>query len=1031
MTTLTQALQTIQALLSGWKQTDRLMRLHSVLGPEVLLAEALQASESLSGQRDHTGFRVELTALSTNAHLNVADLIGHPARLDLLTQQSRTALRPFHGHITSAQQLGSNGGFARYQITLEPWLSFLRYRQDSYVFQAKSVIDIVESVFADYQHQGKLAPKWRWDLADASVYPKRSLTMQYQETDLAFVERLLAEEGLFYWFDHASGSAPSLGSHTLVISDHNGAFKPNAQATIRYSGVNAMTPDDTFQHWHETQQLNTNAVAMASWDYRSVSSRAVNASASGDTSIALAAHDDPGTYLYEDRAQGERIAENQLLALQARTRRIHADGTVRTLAPASTFTLTEFQDDVFSRAQAAAAGASHQYLTLGVTHQARNNFSADLAQAIGQLVGNVAPLTNDGNVNLINSLSSSVQNASAAATAGTAGSAGSTASAATTATGGVLGAVGSGLGNAVGGAVSRAGHSVLAGAAGALGHAATQTPLQQAAAQQAARASRAHSTEPTQYYRNRAELMPASVSYKPAQANGHGQRLHPKPTISGTQTAIVMSDGNPALTDRDHRIKVQFHWQRGANSASRNSHPSSVGNDADNAQGTDAAGTWVRVATPVAGANWGSHFIPRAGQEVLVGFMHGDIDRPVVLGAVYNGVGSADAQSNQIGSGAATATGNASAWFAGEAGDHAHNAVLSGIKTQSMDASQSGDGGYNQLVFDDSPGQSRSGLMSTQAHSQLSLGHQKHQHDNARKASLGHGAELTTQGAAALRAGQGVLISTDAKPNASGQQMDSREASSQIESSKALSVALIDTAQKQNAQLKAGGKPEAEAKKLAVVEQLDAANEAISATSSGGDSEAGGGGSATAYSEPHIQFSSPDGIVALTPKDAILSAGNVLSLIAGQDINLLATGNYVTAIKEGLSIFTYGKASNPNKPNQETGIKLHAASGSVSVQAQSGPATLTADKAITIASTNDSINIAAKGHVLMTAGGAYIKMEGGNIEVHAPGMVLFKATAKELAGPQSSSQSLSLPKAGELKGCADKMKAAATNGGAV
>jgi type VI secretion system secreted protein VgrG len=626
--------------------------------------------------------------------------------------------------------------------------------------------------------------------------------------------------------------------------------------------------------------------------------------------------------------------------------------------------------------------SSNTYLTLRVTHEARNNFSADLAHAIDQLVGSVAPLTDDKKLNLINSLSNSVQ---------------SPASAAPTAPGsGVMGSVGGAVSGAVGQAMRGAAGSVLGGIAKAPAAASHQKPDSKTTPLSSV-LSRQSSDQPTQYYRNQAELIPASVRYKPLQQNGHGQLLHPKPTIMGTQTAVVMSDGSPLFTDRDHRIKVQFHWQRGQNSASRNSHPSPVGNDADNAPANEAAGTWVRVATPVAGSNWGSHFIPRAGQEVLVAFMHGDIDRPVVIGSVYNGVGSPDAQSNQVGSGAATATGNASAWFAGESGDHAHNAVLAGIKTQSLDASQSGDGGYNQLVFDDSPGQARSSLMSTQAHSQLNLGHAKHQHDNARKASLGHGAELTTQGAAALRAGQGLLLSTDAKPNASGQQMDSREASAQIDSSQALAKALIDTAQKQNAKLKAEPAPD----KLPVMTTLDAANQAISTSNTGSDSEAGGAGMATAYSDPHIQFSSPDGIVALTPKDAILSAGNVLSLIAGQDINILATNNYVTAIKEGLSIFTYGKASNPNKPNQETGIQLHAASGSVSVQAQSDQATLTADKHITLASTNDSVNIAAKGHVLLTAGGGYIKLEGGNIEIHAPGMVLFKATAKELAGPVS------------------------------
>jgi len=54
----------------------------------------------------------------------------------------------------------------------------------------------------------------------------------------------------------------------------------------------------------------------------------------------------------------------------------------------------------------------------------------------------------------------------------------------------------------------------------------------------------------------------------------------------------------------------------------------------------------VRVATPLAGANWGSHMVPRVGQEVLVDFLDGDIDRPVVIGSLYNGRGQPDAQHN-------------------------------------------------------------------------------------------------------------------------------------------------------------------------------------------------------------------------------------------------------------------------------------------------------------------------------------------------------------------------------------------------
>jgi uncharacterized protein involved in type VI secretion and phage assembly len=237
--------------------------------------------------------------------------------------------------------------------------------------------------------------------------------------------------------------------------------------------------------------------------------------------------------------------------------------------------------------------------------------------------------------------------------------------------------------------------------------------------------------------------------------------------VRGQQTALVVGPaGVPVYTDRDHRIKVQFHWQRGDASHSRLAHPdpaSHTGAPAD-----DQAGTWVRVATPlapVAGANWGSNAVPRVGQEVLVDFIEGDIDRPVVIGVLYNGKGAADAQSNQVAQGGGSATGNASAWFPGEGAAHAHPAVLSGIKSQALQASQRGDGSYRQLVFDDSPGQPRVALQHhASPHTgtaELNLGHLRHQTDNQRLAPAGFGAELKAEHATALRAGAGMLLSAD------------------------------------------------------------------------------------------------------------------------------------------------------------------------------------------------------------------------------------------------------------------------------
>lgn len=108
------------------------------------------------------------------------------------------------------------------------------------------------------------------------------------------------------------------------------------------------------------------------------------------------------------------------------------------------------------------------------------------------------------------------------------------------------------------------------------------------------------------------ELMPAAEQYRPA-------LVTPRPRILGPQTAeVVGPSGEEIYTDKHGRIKVQFHWDR-------------EGKKDENSS------CFIRVAHAVAGASWGSFVLPRIGQEVLVTFLDGDPDRPLVTGAVYNG----------------------------------------------------------------------------------------------------------------------------------------------------------------------------------------------------------------------------------------------------------------------------------------------------------------------------------------------------------------------------------------------------------
>ena len=916
-------------------QDNRILRLSTPLGPDRLVAECLRGEEALSQP-----YCLTVAALSSDAGIALKTLLGQPVLLQLMTAASRDDLRPFHGHVTAARMLGADGGLARYELTIGPWYAFLAAGRDSRVFQDQTVFDILDAVFGGWQDAGKLVPQWRYDVAERGLYLKRSLTCQYQESSMAFAERLMREEGLFYYFEHSGDpDSPGLGGHTMVIADHNGSFQPNAQATVRFTQPGAVMKEDALDRWRSELRWSAGGVELASWDYRGNSTRPVSAVAGAGAGDAPLRRDAPGAYAYSSREHGQRIADRQAEALAA-GREIHTGaGTVRTFSPGTTFTLD---------GAVMPEGADSSFAIVRVVHLAHNNLSTEVQHTALQALG----------------------------------------------------------AGALAAAVALEQDQSSPHAAG-LGKG--ERPL----------------------YRNRIDAIPSSVPYRSTDADGHGLLLHPKPTVQGQQTAIVVGPPGAVIhTDRDHRIKVQFHWQRGEQSHSRLAHPAPDGHSG--APADDQAGTWVRIAAsmaPVAGANWGAVAVPRIGSEVLIDFIDGDIDRPVVIGSVYNGGGQRDAQHNQVSAGAGVASGNAPAWFPGDAAAHAHPAALSGIKSQAMQASQSGTSAYSQLVFDDHPGEPRVALQRhAAAHEgtdELNLGHLRHQTDNQRLQTAGFGAELKSAHSVALRAGQGLLLSTDARSRGSGAQLDSREAQAQIEQSLALQTSLAEIAQKQNAKFK----DEPEPAKLNALAQLQNSVKVVQASGAGKDGDTGGQGNVTAYSEPYLQLSTPAGIAAVTPASAIIAAGGTTSLGAGQDINFAAQGNAYSAVKDGISLFTYGKATSSDKPNQETGIKLHAASGKVSLQSQSDATTVTADKLITVASVAKSVAITGKQHVLLTAQGAYLKLEGGDIMIHGPGTMTFKASMKELTGPQSASaEGPALPAAGKLKLCEMRAAGAAAAG---
>jgi type VI secretion system secreted protein VgrG len=151
-------------------------------------------------------------------------------------------------------------------------------------------------------------------------------------------------------------------------------------------------------------------------------------------------------------------------------------------------------------------------------------------------------------------------------------------------------------------------------------------------------------------YHNRFTCIPYEVPYRPL-------RTTSRPVVHGTQTAIVVGPaGEEIHTDEHGRVKVQFHWDR-------------EGKKDENSS------CWIRVSQVWAGAGWGGICIPRIGQEVIVDFLEGDPDRPIITGRVYHGVNKPPYELPQ-------------------------GKVISGLKSDSTP----GGGGYNEMSMDDTKG---------------------------------------------------------------------------------------------------------------------------------------------------------------------------------------------------------------------------------------------------------------------------------------------------------------------------------------
>ena len=433
------------------------------------------------------------------------------------------------------------------------------------------------------------------------------------------------------------------------------------------------------------------------------------------------------------------------------------------------------------------------------------------------------------------------------------------------------------------------------------------------------------------HYENRFTCIRQEIRWRP------GRNYNSEPiTYTGLHTAIVVGPaGTEIHTDGYGRVKLQLHWDRLGNHDERSS-------------------PWIRVMSPAAGREFGQIRLPRVGEEVAVVYPNGNIDHPLVLGALYN-------QKHMP------------PWSLPE------QQSLAGLRSRELGGGARG----NHLILDDTKAMIQVQLKSDHQCSQLSLGHIARIEDNSgRKDARGEGWELRTDGHGVARAGKGLLITTEARQAARGPMKDMDETARRIALAVEQHQLLGEIAQKNGAQ-------EPSDNQDGIASLLQTQKDAVKGPDAKADSF-------PELAKPHLVLASAAGIATTTTGDTHIASDRHTALTTGKSLSLAVGTHFFASIRQSFRLFV-----------QKAGMKMVAAAGDIDLQALSNNIKLLAKLEIT--HTANRITISAKEEVVINGGGSYVKFAAGGIEHGTNGNFVAHAAHHSFVNAKNMEMAVSMP----------------------
>ncbi|EJD9409048.1 type VI secretion system tip protein VgrG [Escherichia coli] len=270
---------------------------------------------------------LNLGYVSPAANLQLKPMVGKDLCVNI--ELDGGGKRYISGLVTAARVAGHQGRSVVYELRIEPWLKILTHTSDYKAFQNKNVVEILDEVLDEYP--------WPVEKRLVENYPTRAWQVQYGETDFDFIQRLMQEWGIYWWFEHNENS------HTLVLADAINVHKACADSPLVCYYQKGLKLDKEFIHTiTANESLRSGQRVLNDFDFMKPRSLLKSTVANPrETGLAEYEHYEwPGDYF--TKSEGEMLTRIRMEEQCSPGSRVQGSGNIRTLMTGFTFTLENY-----------------------------------------------------------------------------------------------------------------------------------------------------------------------------------------------------------------------------------------------------------------------------------------------------------------------------------------------------------------------------------------------------------------------------------------------------------------------------------------------------------------------------------------------------------------------------------------------------------------------------------------------------------------------------------------------------------------